>query len=289
MKDQDVDKLFRDALQKHEASPSADLWQKIERELEHEGEVLPMIPTKTRRFTWKPYAAAASLFILCGATFFVMRNTDISSVQHGTAHVERLPESKASEGTAADSDQQVSEDNVVPKNERQQLASKTIERTNRQDGITSNDTRKDELVTMEFTDREETIIAANSERLAPEAITARHEPLSDVQQVVIEPSNTQLAQLEVASPHTQPVYVEVTDVEPVKPLLERFDGEDDEMFAASEVRKVKGGILNGIKNLVNENVSAITGREVNIGADAEGSLRIDIGNGLARNRNKNRK
>lgn len=72
MKQQELDKLFRDALQPREEMPTDDVWARIARKLEEKDEapVIPLVAAPKTVWGWRIYGAAASVLILAGSFYW---------------------------------------------------------------------------------------------------------------------------------------------------------------------------------------------------------------------------
>lgn len=89
MKEQDIDRLFREAFHEAEEKPSQNVWQHIEKQLNEEQRIMPLY---SKRKHWIAYAAAIIVFLGIGLTFLKLNFT--SQKNQGlqiTKHTEPIP------------------------------------------------------------------------------------------------------------------------------------------------------------------------------------------------------
>lgn len=267
MKEKDIDKLFRDALQSEEATPSPQLWDKIAQQLDEEAEreegIVHLVPvTKIRNYQWVKYAAACAL-VGVGLFAYFTTQQEITAPQTNMAHQQKAQnEVKQTNEDIAPEEMEI-ESNVQP------------ERL-----LTNNTTpvQQEEFV------RERYVEPIEQKHLVP----------------VNQPEVNQLAAIEQAEvPDLPPVRLAevpavnlptrfVTDVEPIKPLIEPFE-EEEEMMIAGTVRKATSNVFNKIIDVVSDNTPTQVTKDVYVLKDDEGSFRLEIGNLFAKNRTKKRK
>ncbi|MFD2743322.1 MULTISPECIES: hypothetical protein [Sphingobacterium] len=268
MKDQDIDKLFRDALEGEEATPKPQLWDKIAQQLDEEmaskKDIVPLIPVaKKRKYLWMPYAAACTLVGVGLFAYFTNQN-EVFTPQPSTAH---LP------AVVADVDS--SNQDSAPSHTQ---AVKDIIRTEKQLAYSPATPHQEESTKKVVNEPVE------QKRVAP----VREPELS--QSALIEQSEVstlpviQLAEVSAVELPTR----FVTDVEPIKPLIEPFE-EEEEMMIAGTVRKATTNVINKIINVVNDNTPTQVTKDVYVLKDDEGSFRLELGNIFAKNRSKKRK
>lgn len=85
MKEKDIDRLFRDTFYEAEETPDKSIWQRIEKQLDEEKNVVHL---PQRRQTWISYAAAAILIL--GATLAIIK-LDYVPENRPLAHVKPSP------------------------------------------------------------------------------------------------------------------------------------------------------------------------------------------------------
>ena len=109
MSSQDVDKLFRDALDQGQATPRPEAWARVSANL-------PKPPVQSKRRTlWWPYAAAASVAIAAVSTWWIQ-------APRPEAASNQLP--ATSEQQPAASNQQLVASNQLPATSSQQLVAR---------------------------------------------------------------------------------------------------------------------------------------------------------------------
>lgn len=271
MKNRELDDLFRKHLREQEVAPPEALWDNIQTQLDQQVPLQPLKRKPARSLRWVPYAAAASLLLILGITYLTTRDPKDPTGRLATTQ-EILP--PAERRVYASPNEPVQEHND--------------QREERPEAFTE---KKASKPTNVLAARPTQVLSGTAKPNASEqhrlqadvpeptdTITERYAPIAPIAERL-------LVDAIPVSPE-KPIYVEVTEVEPIKPLIESIDDEEDGKMYASEQRKIKGSILSGITSLISENISAITGKEVSIGTDEEGSLRIDLGNTLVRTKKR---
>ena len=71
MSSQDVDKLFRDALDQGQATPRPEAWARVSANLPKAQQMAQQKVQPKRRTLWWPYAAAASVAIAAVSTWWI--------------------------------------------------------------------------------------------------------------------------------------------------------------------------------------------------------------------------
>jgi cytoskeletal protein RodZ len=130
MSSQDVDKLFRDALDQGQATPRPEAWARV-------AKGLPKAQPK-RRALWWPYAAAASVAIAAVSTWWIqdLRPEAASSQQPATSNQQQVASNQqpaASNQQPAASNQQPAASNQQPAASSQQPAASNQKRMDRFD------------------------------------------------------------------------------------------------------------------------------------------------------------
>ena len=130
MSSQDVDKLFRDALDQGQATPRPEAWDRV-------AKGLPKAQPK-RRTLWWPYAAAASVAIAAVSTWWIQapRPEAASSQQPATSNQQQVASNQqpaASNQEPAASNQQPAASNQQPASSSQQPAASILMRMDRFD------------------------------------------------------------------------------------------------------------------------------------------------------------
>ena len=109
MSSQDVDKLFRDALDQGQATPRPEAWARVSANL-------PKAPVQSKRRTlWWPYAAAASVAIAAVSTWWIQAPSPEAASNQLPATSEQQP---------AASSQQLVVSNQLPATSSQQLVAR---------------------------------------------------------------------------------------------------------------------------------------------------------------------
>lgn len=272
MKEQDIDKLFRDAAESHKASPSPQLWDKIAQQLEEEKEseagsvkIIPVIQKRT--YAWIRYAAAACVLVGIGMFVYLANQQDDSDATNQLVNQQPTKTHK----------NELTQE-MTPSNN----AINTPEIIENTDQSVSKDRQ---IASTDVSVKNEKAIKANSEVLSSEQkrIAPVMAPVDDLHIAMEEPNMPMLPKVQLADVPAVALPTRfVTDVEPVKPLIEPFD-EEEEMMIAGTVRKTTNNVLNKIITAVNDNTP------MQVKTDDEGSFRLDVGNLFAKNRTRKRK
>ena len=113
MSSQDVDKLFRDALDQGQATPRPEAWARVSANL-------PEPPVQSKRRTlWWPYAAAASVAIAAVSTWWIQASRPEAALNQLPATSEQQPAASNQQPVA--SNQQLVASNQLPATSNQQL------------------------------------------------------------------------------------------------------------------------------------------------------------------------
>lgn len=259
MENKDFDKLFRDAFEAAEATPSDRVWQGIEATLEQEKEkIVPM--AKRRPYHWAYYATAASVLLALGVVIWTMQSTkDINFSGTEIAMQEPKHSTETTEGVKLEA--------VEP------IAPKIIDQPSPD--------------ALQVTTVSEVHLGKSP------VMTAAEPPLTELPKLELQgiqeaaPSNLQtLASLKIGT--ELPTY-RVTEIEEIKPLIESEE-EMESMYANVTTDPYnRNTIVTSLLNTISENVETNNNREIRFRADEEGSIRIDIINTLVKNRNKKKR
>lgn len=267
-KREDIDKLFRDALQDHESSPNPEIWDKITKQLDEDPNVVPMASARRSRMAWAKYAAAACLLIGVTVGYFALRNDSIPanpSLSHQDTKESGQRKVVADVAPTTGGDRPtiqkdiVEVDPILPETKNILTASRTAEQEPR-----IQEERQEKIRPFE----EELMVVENIEYATIEA-------------------ETELQFAHIAKEPQEPTFISVTEADPIRPMIEPFE-EEDHMIAGA-VRKTTRTIVSGLLNTVSDNITNIARKEVKVSTDDEGTLRVDFGNILARNKNKRRR
>ncbi|WP_133228463.1 hypothetical protein [Sphingobacterium corticibacter] len=268
MKEKDLDKLFRDALESEQATPGPQLWDKIAQQLDEEAEsedrIVPLIPaiSKKRNYQWVKYAAACAL-VGVGLFAYFTTQQEITAPQKEMAH--------------------------------QPPAQKEVEQMNESSSFdvesTPSHITEEKIVAYSTTPvhQQESVREIPSESVKQKHIASVDQPevnqLATIEQAeALDLPPVRLAEVPAVNLPTR----FVTDVEPIKPLIEPFE-EEEEMMIAGTVRKATSNVINKIIDVVSDNTPTQVTKDVYVLKDDEGSFRLEIGNLFAKNRTKKRK
>ena len=84
--------------------------------------------------------------------------------------------------------------------------------------------------------------------------------------------------------------IQVTEIEPVKQLIENTEEIPETMYASTATESPKhSNVVTNVLNKITENIELSDSKNIRFSADDEGSIRIDIINSLVKNRFKKRK
>ena len=116
MSSQDVDKLFRDALDQGQATPRPEAWARVSANL-------PKAPVQSKRRTlWWPYAAAASVAIAAVSTWWIQAPSPEAASNQQPATSNQQPVASNQQPVA--SNQQLVASNQLPATSSQQLVAR---------------------------------------------------------------------------------------------------------------------------------------------------------------------
>lgn len=276
MKEKDIDKLFRDAVQSEEATPSPQLWAKIAQQLDEEAEreegIVPMIATtKKPVYAWVKLAAACALIGLGLFAYFAQQHEPVAP---NTQIVQQKPATQKTNKPKTEGLEQAVESTVA-----HAQPVKNIFRQEKQLAYSPIPLQKAESM------KTSPNIVPERKRIAPVRL-----PLEDQISVMADLEIPKLDQVQLAEVQTMTELPTryVTDVEPIKPLIEPFE-EEEEMMIAGTVRKATGSVISKIIHVVNDNTPTQVTKDIYVLKDDEGSFRLELGNIFAKNRTKKRK
>ena len=129
MSSQDVDKLFRDALDQGQATPRLEAWARVSANLPKAQQMDQQKTQPKRRTLWWPYAAAASVAIAAVSTWWIQapRPEAASNQQPATSNQQLLASNQlpaTSNQQPAASNQQLVVSNQLPATSSQQLVAR---------------------------------------------------------------------------------------------------------------------------------------------------------------------
>lgn len=257
MKEEDIDRLFREAFHEAEEIPNKNVWQQIEQQLDEK----KIIQIPSRKYGWIKYAAA---ILILASTFMltkVIYNTD---------------------GTRQDSDAVITAQHSEAKPDTMASLEQIEQLTIQEDADRSrDDNKKDQTVRIASINLHElpeskTGIKEASKRNNIEII------VNDLEET--KPMLTGLGDFHQADGTNIPVR-QVTEIEDIKPLID-LDEETESMYAQAPHETSNKNIVTSILNSISEKLEVSPTKDIRFRADEEGSLRIDILNSLVKNRNK---
>ncbi|MCL7988326.1 anti-sigma factor [Sphingobacterium sp. lm-10] len=273
MKENDIDKLFRDAAEDHMAKPSPQLWDRIAQQLDEEKEseegIVPLIPlTKKRSYQWVKYAAACALIGVGLFAYFANQHESIDAntqIAQQKATVPNSSELKDVEQPKKDVTIHTESSNNASPQEKHLAYSPNLVQ------------KEESIKNSPSVSTEQKSIASVNLPVANQVVTIEESEMADRYQV-------QLAEVPMADLPTR----YVTEVDPIKPLIEPFE-EEEEMMIAGTVRKATTNVINKIINVVNDHTPTQVTKDVYVTKDDEGSFRLEVGNLFAKNRIRKRK
>lgn len=264
MKNEDLDNLFRNELSNREVEPSADLWQKIEAQLDEQ---------KPKRriliYTWIKSAAAIAI-IAGAATFLYMhQNAEVASPALQVAETTQAPQARNRDVLAAP--QQEAAPTKSPSREAEKERTHPAESTMQLVGIREAEDKKASLL-------EDTHMAKGDEH------TALAQPKRQLASIAM----AQESELNITAtaPSTEIPRYRVVEIDPIKPLIENPEDEEALWALTPQIdENIVPNLLNRVKNLLYKSDD----NAIHFSRDEEGTLQLDFGRSLAKNRTKKRK
>lgn len=254
MKEEDIDRLFREAFHEAEETPNQNVWQRIERELEESQKKTIRFPL--RKQPWIRYAAAAILILV--AAFGLLKISYRSDTQS--------PDRS---------------ETIVAQNQENKEKKTTIQHSENleQVQITSNKEKGETIQSADIA------LAVQPQRVEKQKSYDRVNV--DLKIGDLEESKPKLLNLkEVQEVYTSNIPVhQVTEIEDIKPLID-LDEETESMYAHAPHEAANKNVVTSILNTISEKIEVSTTKDIRFRADDEGSFRIDILNSLVKNRNK---
>ena len=122
MSSQDVDKLFRDALDQGQATPRPEAWARVSANLPKAQQMDQQKTQPKRRTLWWPYAAAASVAIAAVSTWWIQAPSPEAASNQQPATSEPQPATSNQQLVA--SNQQLVVSNQLPATSSQQLVAR---------------------------------------------------------------------------------------------------------------------------------------------------------------------
>jgi len=267
MEDRDIDKLFRDAFKEAESNPPADMWKRVEAELEKEDNIV-LLPRKNK-FSFLKYAAAVVFLIGAGIAVYLNQEKGNSRLK----------------------------DNSHPKQ---------AERTETRPEHRIIEHEKEIRVAQTTTSEEQTAqspkkvlaqVAPNKKDVTPKQVSLQntvkrntHEEIYIPEEVEENPSQITAHNIEIPNKDisNQIPVRQVTEVEQLKPLIEPEE-EMDNMYVSQPATTDNNTVVTNILNIISENIEIGTKKDIKFRSDDEGSIRIDFINSFVKNRLKKRK
>jgi len=255
MRDENIDKLFRQAFEDREEAPHANTWDAIQAGLSPK--VIPIY----RRSWFKATSTAAAVILIFGIAYFYSTTPTDGSISVVT---------NASDPTKDTSYQETLtlENNVNIELEKPTHL-KTIEYGTQPNRLplASTELEKD------IPNSDKTALLAKSNSPIP-----------------IKLANLRLAKITLDSPLTSTPRTlkthKVVEIDPIQPLIENIEQEDILLAnSAAEEKRLLPTILNKISDVINPSDNKI----IQFSQDEEGSLQLDITNSYVKSRFKKRK
>lgn len=249
MEEKDLDKIFREAFNEAEETPSSKVWTNIKEGILMKEE--PTILPSKRRIYW-PYAAAAVLLITIGGYWAISVNTKKEFLNASSETTVPHPKTEIQVEESPQKEIGISPnhyDRKMPEKEN----TKTIVKKK---------------------------VNENKNTIEPQRELIQLEKLPE--------SKLALISLELENKNDKlPSVRQVTEIDDIKPLIE-FDDEPESMLASSDKNENKN-IISTVLNKISENLDSPNNKGIRFVVDEEGSFGINIINSIAKNRNKKRK
>ncbi|NGF55986.1 hypothetical protein G5B00_05605 [Parapedobacter sp. SGR-10] len=264
MENKDIDKLFRQTFEDAEQEVHPAVWQNIEKELDKNSK--KTIPVLFKAYNWVSYAAA--ILIILGIGFFLFK-------------------SKPTENIIAEQPASKQKDSPV------QMTKPTIERSVTAENTSANatvPTAIEDLPKVDRTASKEKVSKSPHDSQGNTVLPSGHKWKASIVALSDLPTDTGTTLANVVDlVQTNVPTTQVTEVEPIKPLIV-FEEEEESMYAANEGSSSnESTVITTILNKLSENIDLKSKKEVRFKSDDEGSIRINLINPLAKNRNKKRK
>lgn len=258
MNEKDIDKLFSEAFKEAESSPPSDLWEKIEMQLPTEKKEVPIL--KRYRFAIASIAAAA--VIVMGVALVLYTNKDIKTDLLATKAPAKVQLEVSSSTKLAPLEiiPRVRDTSTVAKKAKPTLALAGTKKKSpdiSKSPVVKPTAYKNMELSMEQEPEKENAYAHLSNEIEKEQM------ITEI-----------------------PVH-QVTEIEPIKPLIE--PEEDLESMYATQAPVVHKTVVTTLLNVISENIEVSTKKDIRFRADDEGSIRIDFINTIVKNRTKKRK
>ncbi|MFD2598411.1 hypothetical protein ACFSQ3_05545 [Sphingobacterium corticis] len=271
MKEQDIDKLFREGLENHPSEPSTALWDKIAKQLDEEQTPVHTLPKEKNGHWWR-YATAACALIAVGL-FAYLRQENIKHSE-STKHIAQV---SSIENISSEDSESTTAGNVLKEDK---LADDASESEVKGPKIIATFDQQEDVRIMASTisprnDVKKVLVSEPA--LAEELVNTEPVEIPTVRSAQM----TQLASVDMPTRY-------VTEVDPIKPIIEPFEEEEDMMIAGT-VRKATSQVFKKIINVVSENTTGQIAKDIFVTKDEEGSLRLEVGNLFAKNRTKKRR
>ncbi|MCA5006032.1 hypothetical protein [Sphingobacterium bovistauri] len=251
MESQDLDKLFRDAFEQAEETPSACVWQGIEQELAQEKKIIPFY-SKYR--TQLSIAATFLVFFGIGLTFY--KNSTPSGkekIEEVLTSIEQPTESsdKKTENPVFEKElPTIESEKLITNNSEEILVTNSDVQPKSQDNSVSKNQQDDDSFEIEE------------------------------KQEIIEQDQI-LTAVDVDIKITQPQYENIRTIEPISNDLQNsfaFTAPKEEVKTSIVTR-----VLNGItKNILTKGIDIQENKEIEFKNDDEGSITLNIFNSLAK-------
>lgn len=243
MKNEDIDKLFRDHFDKLDIQPSADIWNKIEADLDEQ----KIVPIKKKIKWLKPLVSIAATLICIGIFSLLV-------MEHSSSTVETTNIVIRKKDTAAQKEQKEPVEDLIETNDKPiRFAVKAVPKE-------TQNTRNNHQITSMYPE-----VAQIDEQVALKKLQITEEqPM-----LVVVDSQAQIAH--------------AMEYIPIKPIIENPDEEESMMASTSESKQ---NVVTKVLNILSKTINQGNGSEVQFSNDDEGTLQIDLLNGLVKNKKR---
>ncbi|MGN0002473.1 MAG: hypothetical protein ACI35V_03475 [Sphingobacterium composti] len=248
MESKDLDKLFREAFEQAEETPSNRVWEGIEKELKQDKKVIPFY------LKYRTQLSIAAMFLLCfgiGLTFYK------KPIPSGKEKIEEVLSSI--------------EQKAVPNSNPQAPVDKILAESSMNTVSKHIDEEMLAFTTEEIQEKEATTDRSEYNMNYPDEIN----PINEV--VDIEDRLAYVdANVEISKPHKD----EVITIEPLDNIRSNYAySVPQEEIKSSIVTRVLNGIT---KNIITKSIDIQDNKEIEFKNDEEGSISLNIFNSLAR-------
>lgn len=251
MKEKEFDKFFRDNLIDIEETPSPQIWNKIEQELNN----TPVVSIRKKKSIWFYTSSAAAILLALSFSYMFLNQSNEIDKTKTIAHNSSFEQNQIVEPKLKTTESLLHESTVTLENKNVLVSSNTDKKTHQP--------HIENIVTEEKIEKENHVIS--------EKLFAKTELNSQV-------TESKLTELTV---------INVTEIEDIKPLVQ-LDEEVESMYANNSNSKTNSNVVLSVLNKISENIDVLD-NNIRFSADEEGSVRVDLINSLVKNRFKKRK